>query len=324
MTSKKLISLIIPVLNEELNIEPFYKAVCPIIDSFSHTYDFELVFTDNHSSDNTFGKLSEICEYDQRVRVIRFSRNFGYQKSILTGYLNARGDALIQMDCDLQDPPDLIPKFLEFWEQGFAVVYGIRRTRRDSFIMHITRKLFYRLANYLSDGELPVDAGDFRLIDKKIVDVLRQTDDAQPYLRGTIAAIGFRQHGIPYDRRARKRGSSNFRFTDLCALAIDGILNHSIIPLRLASVFGIVISILTILSIAGYSIGKTFFGFNWPAGFTTLAVLSLFGISINSFFLGIIGEYLGRIYQQVKKRPLTIVEAELGAQKNGVNRGELT
>ena len=309
--NKKLISLIIPVFNEEDNIFPLYEAVLPIINDCTDQYNFELIFTDNHSTDSTFEKLTKLRDIDHRVRVFRFSRNFGYQKSILTGYLKARGDALIQLDCDLQDPPELIPEFLKHWEDGCAVVYGIRRSRRESAILHFARKLFYRMANYLSEDDLPVDVGDFRLIDKKVVDVLRQVDDAQPYLRGMIAAMGFKQHGIQYDRRGRERGQTNFRFKDLVGLALDGILNHSIVPLRLATFFGIGVTLLTLLAIFGYVVGKLMFGFNWPAGFTTLTVLVLAGISVNALFLGIIGEYLGRIFQQVKKRPLVIIDSEL-------------
>ena len=314
---KKLISLIIPVYNEEDNIFPLYEAVLPIINDCESQYDFELVFTDNHSIDSTFAKLSELRELDQRVRVFRFSRNFGYQKSILTGYLKARGNALIQLDCDLQDPPELIPEFLKHWEDGCAVVFGIRRSRRESAVLQYARKLFYRLADYLSEDDLPVDAGDFRLIDRKVVDVLRQVDDAQPYLRGMIAAMGFKQHGIQYDRRSRERGQTNFRFKDLVGLALDGILNHSIVPLRLATFFGIGVTVLTLFAILGYVSGKFLFGVNWPAGFTTLTVLLLAGISVNALFLGIIGEYLGRIYQQVKKRPLVIVETSLDVHHGG-------
>ncbi|OIR10721.1 putative glycosyltransferase CsbB [mine drainage metagenome] len=319
-SQKKLISLIVPVFNEEENIGPLYDAVVPLIKQHEGKYDFELVFTDNHSSDSTYNILNELRERDHRVRVFRFSRNFGYQKSILTGYLKARGDALIQLDCDLQDPPALITEFLKHWEDGCAVVYGVRRSRKESAVLHYARKLFYRLADYLSDDDLPVDVGDFRLIDKKVADVLRQVDDAQPYLRGMIAAMGFRQHGIPYDRHNRERGTSNFRFKDLVGLAIDGILNHSIVPLRMATFFGIGISIMTILAIIGYSVSKLFFGVNWPAGFTTLAVLVLAGISVNALFLGIIGEYLGRIYQQVKKRPLVIIESALDDENMRGNR----
>jgi dolichol-phosphate mannosyltransferase len=310
--NKKLISIIIPVLNESENINPFYESILPVINSCSDKYEFEILFTDNHSSDDTFEKISLLCMRDKRVKVIRFSRNFGYQKSILTGYLNAAGDALIQIDCDLQDPLELIVDFLTYWEDGNLVVYGIRRSRKDSFILHSARKIFYRLINYLSDYDLPLDAGDFRLIDKKIVGTLRQMDDAHPYIRGSIAGMGFKQIGIPYDRIARARGYSKFNFNDLITLSLDGILNHSIKPLRLASIFGLFISVITLAMILIYSLGRMYFGLNWPSGFTTITVITLFGISINSLFLGIIGEYLGRIYQQTKKKPLTIIEKVCG------------
>jgi glycosyltransferase involved in cell wall biosynthesis len=311
ITSKKLISIIVPTLNEELNIQPFYKAVNPIIDQLSSYYNFEILFTDNHSTDRTFQKLKELNLRDPRIRVLRFSRNFGYQRSILTGYLNARGDAIIQLDCDLQDPPSLIPKFIEFWEKGYLVVYGIRKTRKESYLLNLARKIFYRFINYLSEIHLPPDVGDFRLVDKKIAYELGKMDDINPYLRGAIAELGFKQIGIPYNRERRERGASNFRFKDLCLLALDGILSHSIIPLRIASIFGLVISILTILSIGGYIIGKIVFQLSWPAGFTTLSVLILFSISVNALFLGIIGEYIGRIFQQVKKRSITIIDEEI-------------
>lgn len=312
--SKKLISIIVPVLNEELNIFPFYEAVSSVIKQCSGIYDFEFIFTDNSSTDATYDKLKKLCELDHRVRAIRFSRNFGYQKSILAGYLHANGAAVIQLDCDLQDPPDLIPQFLKFWEEGNAVVYGIRLTRKDNFLLHLTRRLFYRVINYLSEDNLPHDVGDFRLVDRKIVELLRQLDDATPYLRGTIAAFGFRQYGISYHREERQRGKTNFRLKHLFGLALDGILNHSIVPLRIASFFGIFVSFFTTLAAMLYLIGKVFFGFSWPPGFTTLAILILLGISINALFLGIIGEYLGRIYQQVKKRPSVIIESQLGQQ----------
>lgn len=309
---KKLISIVVPVLNEELNIMPFYRAVQLIIDKCSETYTFEIIFTDNNSTDSTYKILKELCELDPRVRAIRFSRNFGYQKSILAGYLNANGHALIQLDCDLQDPPELIPEFLRVWEQGAAVVYGVRVSRKENILMHVARKFFYRVINSLSEDKLPLDAGDFRLVDRKIVELLRQEDDANPYLRGKIATFGFRQQGIPYNRSVRMLGKSNFGLKNLIGLALDGILNHSIIPLRIASFFGIIVSFITAFTALLYFIGKLFFGFTWPPGFTTLAILILLGISINSLFLGVMGEYVGRIYRQVKKGPLVIIESHLG------------
>lgn len=311
MINKKLVSIVIPVFNEEANIFPLYEALFPIINGCKDLYNFELIFTDNHSTDNTFIQLRELREIDRRVKVFRFSRNFGYQRSILSGCLQSSGDAIIQLDCDLQDPPELILEFLKHWEEGCKVVYGIRRNRQENAILHLCRKIFYRLINYLSEDKLPVDVGDFRLIDRKLIDVLQQVDDARPYLRGMIASMGFKQRGILYDRRARERGKSNFGFKDLVGLALDGVLNHSVIPLRLATFFGVGISILTVLAIILYSVSKLIFGLNWPDGFTTLTVLVLGGICVNALFLGIIGEYIGRIFQQVKKRPLVIFEAKL-------------
>jgi len=304
--AKKLISLIVPVLNEELNIFPFYEAVLPVIGQCKQHYDFEILFTDNHSSDSTFQKLTELTQRDKRVRAIRFSRNYGYQKSILNGYLHARGQAIIQLDCDLQDPPILLLAFLKKWEEGHAVVYGIRLKTDNNIVVSLTRKLFYRTINFLSEDNLPLDAGDFRLVDRKIVEVLRQTDDAQPYLRGMIATTGFSQVGIPYNRSERQRGKSHFQLKDMVKLALDGILNHSVVPLRIASFFGIIVSIITAFLAFSYMICKLYFNLAWPSGFTTLTMLLLFGISINALFLGIIGEYLGRIYQQVKKKPVVI------------------
>lgn len=310
MTTKKLISFVVPVLNEELNILPLYEALLPIMERCAQWYDFEILFTDNHSTDSTFERLTELAQLDGRIRVLRFSRNYGYQKSILTGYLHARGDAIIQLDCDLQDPPQLIMDFISYWEEGNAVVYGVRLKTQDKLLVYMARKLFYRVINYLSEDNLPLDAGDFRLVDRKVVEALREIDDAQPYLRGTIAAMGFRQQGIPYNRNERKRGSSNFRLRDMVKLAFDGILNHSITPLRLASFFGLCVSVATGILALVYLTGKTFFNLSWPRGFTTLTILILLGISINSLFLGIIGEYLGRIYQQLKKKPV-IIEAAI-------------
>ena len=300
-----------PVLNEELNIIPFYQALLPVMKQCDKHYNFEILFTDNHSTDSTFDKLTQLTQLDKRIGVLRFSRNYGYQKSILTGYLHANGDAVIQLDCDLQDPPELIIDFLRHWEAGCSVVYGIRLKTSDNPLTYLARKFFYRLINFLSEDSLPLDAGDFRLVDRKIIETLRQLDDAQPYLRGAIANIGFRQHGIPYNRSERKRGVSNFSLRDMIILALDGILNHSIVPLRLASFFGVCASLFTgALSII-YLFGKVFFKVSWPSGFTTLTILILLGISMNALFLGIIGEYLGRIYQQVKKSPV-VIESFLG------------
>lgn len=312
MAEKKLISIVVPVFNEQENVWALYEAVSAVWSELSTSYDFELLFTDNHSIDRTFEVLQEIVKRDARVRALRFSRNFGFQRSIYTGFVNARGAAAIQLDCDLQDPPELIPQFLQKWEQGFQVVYGQRAGRKESWAMNLTRRTFYRLIDSLSEDDLPHDAGDFRLVDRKILEQLKNINDYQPYLRGTIATLGFNQVGIPYDRAERKRGESKFDLVQLFGLALDGILNHSVVPLRIATFIGMGISALTLLGGFIYLVGKAILGKPWPPGFTTLAILILSSISLNALFLGIIGEYIGRIYQQVKQRPLAIIEAEIG------------
>ena len=202
----KLISIIIPVYNEEKNIEPVYDTLKKLLNPLKKKYDYELIFSDNRSTDKTFSILRKIAKNDLKVKVLRLSKNYGYQKSILNGYNHAKGDVAIQYDSDLQDPPELIIKFLEFWNEGNDIVYGIRRTRKENFILNLTRKLFYRLIDLLSEDHLPKDAGDFRLLDRKILDILKNVSDVQPYLRGTIASMGFKQVGIPYDRDKRRRG----------------------------------------------------------------------------------------------------------------------
>jgi dolichol-phosphate mannosyltransferase len=321
--SRPLISIVVPVFNEELNIGPFYETVSRQIEPLSGVYDFEFVFTDNHSTDATFTLLRELTQRDQRVHAYRFSRNFGYQRSIMTGYSRARGDAAIQLDVDLQDPPELIGRFLEEWRGGADVVYGIRTKRKEPWIINIQRVLFYRLIDRLSEEKIPVDAGDFRLISRRVIDLLKSFEDAQPYLRGTIATLGFKQVGIPYNRNARVRGESKFPFSKLVSLAIDGILNHSVVPLRLSTYFGLAVSAITLLSILGYAAAKIIFGSQWPAGFATLAALILASISINAMLLGIIGEYLGRMYRQLKRQPLTIIEevAGVSTEPSGCSMG---
>ena len=300
MKARKLVSIIVPVLNEEQNIKLFYEVLSDELNKLNDIYDFEILFTDNHSDDSTFDLLRELNLKDNRVRAYRFSRNYGYQHSILTGYQKSSGEAVIQLDCDLQDPPSLIPVFLNLWESGYKVVYGVRKKRQENVIMNYSRKVFYRLINWLSEDDLPVDAGDFRLVDKKITEILRNNNDVQPYLRGAIASMGFDQIGVEYDRSKRVNGETKFTFSSLINMALDGILNHSTIPLRISSMIGIIIGLLTFIFILGFLIGKLMYGMDWPAGFATIVILLLVILSVNAIFLGIMGEYIGRIYKQSK------------------------
>ncbi|MEA5468200.1 glycosyltransferase family 2 protein [Spirulina sp. 06S082] len=311
LSKTKLISFVIPVFNEEDNVNRIYDAIISLMKTELNDFDYEIIFTDNHSYDGTFELLRDLANINSCVRIIRFSKNFGYQRSIYTGYLNARGDFAVQLDADLQDPPELVPEFIKFWQQGYKVVYGVRKTRKEGWLIQTIRKIFYRLIDFLSEDSLPHDAGDFRLVDRVVIDTLREIDDYQPYLRGTIAAMGFNQIGIDYNRRDRKYGQSKFSFRSMVHLSIDAILNHSIIPLRIASYAGISISFFTLCLSLIYLFARLIFGVNMPAGFATTTILILLSFSVNALFLGIIGEYLGRIYQQVKKRPLTIIEKRI-------------
>jgi glycosyltransferase involved in cell wall biosynthesis len=311
METKPLISIVVPVFNEEPNILPFYARIEPILAALSNRFRFEFVFTDNHSTDCTFALLSQLAATDPRIRVFRFSKNFGFQRSILTGYTRCRGDAAIQLDVDLQDPPELIEAFLDRWQAGADVVYGVRTQRQEGWAITTARSVFYRLVDKLSEEKLPVDAGDFRLISRRVIDPLCAYRDANPYLRGTIATLGFEQVGIEYARSARQHGESKFPFSKLMSLALDGILNHSTVPLRFATYFGLAASLVTVLIMFGYAFIRLILHAEWPAGFTTLAALILLSISINAMLLGIIGEYLGRMYRQVRDSPLSIVEAAI-------------
>lgn len=309
--TKPLISLVVPVFNEEDTIPLFYPAVRAVIDPMNAEYNFEFIFTDNHSTDRTPQLLQALAKQDSRVRAYRFSRNFGYQRSILTAYLRAGGDAAIQLDCDLQDPPELIPIFLKKWKDGSDVVYGVRKSRLEARRWTIARKIFYWLVDFLSEDPIPRDAGDFRLISRRVINELKRIGEPRPYLRGTIATLGFRQTGVDYARRARAVGESKFSFYDNIKLALDGIINQSVVPLRMATYVGLAISAVTVIASLGYILAYFTVGFRAPAGFTTTTVLILASLGINAMLLGIIGEYLGRMYLQMKNKSLSIVEREL-------------
>ena len=304
----KFLSIIVPVYNEEANVEPLYEAVNRVLHPIADRYRWEFIFTDNCSSDRTFECLDRIAGRDPRVRVYRFTRNFGFQRSILTGYRLARGDAAVQIDADLQDPPELIIDFVKLWEAGYEVVYGVRRSRPEPVVLRAMRRIFYRLIVWLSNDDLPVDVGDFRLVDRRVLDLLHLYRDENPYLRGYIASLGYRQVGITYDRAKRERGKTSFGLGSLVKLALDGIVSHSTLPLRLASFVGVTLSAVAILAMAIYFVLWLTHDQSWPAGFATLAFLVLLSLAVNSIFLGIIGEYLARVYSQVKPQPLTIVE----------------
>lgn len=308
---KTLISICIPVFNEADNIDRLLGRLREVTASLEASYEFEFLFTDNASVDDTFARLAEAAKADPRIRVLRFARNFGFQQSILANYLACRGRAAIQIDADLQDPPELFAEFLKHWRNGYLVVYGIRRRRKEFVGLNLLRAFYYRLVDRLSDVHLPHDAGDFRLIDRRVIEELRFCRDQAPYLRGLIASFGYAQVGIPYDRMAREQGKSKFGMFDLLKLGIDGICSQSTRPLQFITQFGFLLSVLSFLA-AGIYVGFWLTGVTrGNAGFTTTVMLILVGIGLQSLFVGILGEYIGRIFLNVRGLPPPIIERKV-------------
>jgi polyisoprenyl-phosphate glycosyltransferase len=304
------VSVLVPAYNEEMNIERAYAAIVGVFEKLPD-YDYEIIVTDNHSTDETFTILRDLAAKDPKLKAIRFSRNYGYERSLLRAYKAASGECSVQIDCDLQDPPEHIPQMLDLWRQGHQVVYGVRRTLHDGMFTKMLRRSFYWFIAKVSDDDLPVNAGEFRLVDRCILDELRHIEDTTPYIRGLISSMGYSQVGFEYDRQERVAGESKFPFKAMLGLAVDGVLNHSLLPLRVASLIGMMIGVLTFLLTFVYLIGSIIFRQDWPAGFATTTILLLLSISMNAIFLGILGEYLGRIFLQSKQRPEPLIEYRL-------------
>jgi glycosyltransferase involved in cell wall biosynthesis len=305
-----LISISIPVLNEAANLDALYDRLCRLADRMANQCELEFVFSDNHSDDSSWEKLSDLAAKDSRVRVIRFSKNIGFQRSILANYLHTRGDAVMQIDADLQDPPEMLETFFNHWKKGYQVVYGIRCKRKENSFINLFRRIGYWFIDIISEHPTPRDAGDFRLIDRKVINALIQIKTPHPYLRGMIAGLGFNQVGIPYDRNARIAGESKFNMTRLIRLGLTAVFNHSTIPLRLATLAGVIM-------LGVCALGTLFYFFlrilhpSLPQGLASIHILVLFGIGLQSLLMGIIGEYLLRIYLILRSEPIGIIEQSL-------------
>lgn len=310
-----LISIVVPVFNEEDNVDRTYAELKRAAAALPR-YRFEFLFTDNRSTDRTFERLTRIAASDPEVRVVRFSRNFGFQRSVLAGYRLARGAAAIQIDADLQDPPAMFEPFLAKWEEGHDVVVGVRRQRRESTLLQYGRQAYYRLLRRLDGPHLIPDAGDFRLIDRTVIERLRIINEPHMYLRGLISSLARHQIGIIYDRAQRDFNQSKFPLRALTRLAADGIIAHSSFPLTVSFYVGILIATASALLAFFYITLKTWMPDAAPPGFTTTQILLLLGIGLNSIFLGILGVYVGRIYDQVRHRPLVVISELLNFDKD--------
>ncbi len=311
---KKLISIFTPVYNEEENIMMIYEAVKKVMMELHDKYDYEHVFSDNASTDKSLSILKNIRDADNNIKIISLSKNFGVTKSTLNGLFRCNGDAVIQIDADLQDPPEMITEFLKKWEEGYSVVYGIRKDRDENWFMKMFRKLFYRVANRLSNENLIPDVGEFRLMDKSIINELKKIKDYNPYLRGIISNLGFNQTGIPYYRKNRQKGKTSTNLYQLFDYGINGIISHSTILLRLSTILGLLITFGSFILIFVYFVLKLILK-DSPPGITTITILILFFAGVQMIFLGIIGEYISKIFNQTIERPLVIEKELIGFEK---------
>lgn len=306
---KPLISIIIPAYNEEENIERVHQELTQKLDPLP--YDFEYIFVDNRSTDRTPEMMRKICQADSRWKMIRFTRNFNVEMSMTAGYLHAKGDAMIVLYSDLQDPPEVIPRFIEKWQEGYDIVYGTRTVRKgDPAWRNWVVKWVYRAISYCSEVPIPKNAGDFRLISSRVRDALALHPEANRFMRGLIASLGFNQTGIEYERKPRMAGTSKAPVLNMIVLTFGAITSFSLKPLRLFTAFGFVVLGISSVLFLIYTIGF-FFG-DPPRGTTTIIGLGLIGIGLNSLGIGILGEYLGRTYAEVKRRPLFLIDEMVG------------
>jgi len=305
------ITVVTPVFNEESTVRRCHAEVRRVCAALGPGFDYEHIFADNCSTDGTLAILRELAAADPRVRVIVNSRNFGAEKSGMNAMRHASGDAVIGIPADLQEPPDVIPAFVRKWEEGYEVVYGTYLNPHEHWLGRRLRSFYYGLVDSLSPEPLPRDFSGFALVDRVVVDEVCKIDDFAPYIRGFIATAGFRQVGIPYERRARRAGRSKHGALFLLGFGANGIIAHSLVPIRLATLCGFVLSLTSVLMAVGYIVVKLLnWDFQAPGATTTIAFV-LFFSGIQLMFLGILGEYVGAIHSQVRRRPFVIMRERI-------------
>jgi glycosyltransferase involved in cell wall biosynthesis len=303
------ISVVVPAYNEETNLRVLYDHLTKVLTSEGVSY--ELVMVDDGSTDGSLIEIERLRQQDLRVKYIHLARNFGHQAALTAGLAHACGKVVIVMDADLQDPPEVIPELLCRWREGFDVVYAVRRHRQESAPMRIAYALFYRLLHRVAAVEIPLDAGDFCLMDRRVVDQLNALPERNRFVRGLRTWVGFRQTGVPYQRQARHSGHSRYNFWKLVRLAIDGLVSFSYVPLRVASTLGFVASLGSLVAGLYYLILRLA-GHRDPAGFAGIIISVLFLGGVQLITIGIMGEYVGRIFDEVKNRPIYIVSDKEG------------
>ncbi|MFL6732089.1 MAG: glycosyltransferase family 2 protein [Sphingomicrobium sp.] len=307
-----LLSVVVPVKNEEEAILGFVKRVGAVLDGIATEEGWEILFVDDGSTDATLAAIVATNHRDPRVRALSLSRNFGKEAALSAGLDHARGNAVIPMDVDMQDPPEVLPEMVAKWRDGFEMVFGVRRCRStDSFAKRLTAGLYYRAHNAVSHEKIPENAGDFRLMDRKVVDVIRSMPERNRFMKGLFAWAGFRQASVEYDRSERETGMTKFNYWKLWTLALDGITSASTVPLRIWSYVGALIAVFA-LGYAGFLAFETMIFGNPVPGYASIMVSVLFLGGVQLISLGVLGEYVGRILTEAKQRPLYVVRETVG------------
>lgn len=306
-----LISVVLPCLDEEEVLAETLTRLAGMAAAQTECR-FEFIFVDDGSRDGTAEILRSAAARDNRIRVLRLARNFGQQIAVTAGIEMAEGDAVVLMDADLQDPPEVVAQMVALWRDGFDVVYGTRSSRRaDSFAKRVTARMFYSTVNRLSEVPIPSDTGDFRLMSRKVVDVLRQMPERHRFIRGMVSWVGFKQTSVQYERPERYAGTTKYPLRKMVRFATDGILSFSVKPLQLSIALGLAAAGIALVGI-GYALFMRMFTNTWVEGWTALMIAVLFMGGVQLLCLGILGEYIGRIYSEVKRRPLYVIAEKVG------------
>ena len=314
------VSVVIPVYNEEQVFPELLERLEKALEQTGRAY--EVVFIDDGSSDRSLQMMREAAGRDSRIKVLSFSRNFGHQTAVTAGINHSDGDAVIVMDADLQDPPELVSDLLAKWEEGWEVVYAVRRHRKEGPLKRAAYWLSYRVLGRMSSIKIPLDSGDFGLMDRKVVDLLKAMPERNRFVRGLRCWTGFRQAPLEYERAARSAGETKYTFVKLLRLATDGLLSFSYSPLRLATSLGLVVSILALVYVVKVLIWH-FCGWvdvQTPRGWTTTIIAILFLGGVQLVTIGILGEYIGRIYEEVKQRPLYVFKEKINLQEGQTDK----
>ena len=302
-------SVVLPVYNEAENIPVLYDRLVSVLEKESS--DFEILFVDDGSNDESVQRLSDLETSDERVHVISLARNFGHQVAITAGLDFARGKAIAVMDADLQDPPEVLPEFIAKWREGYDVVYAVRERRKEGWLKRTSYTAFYRLLRRVSNIEIPLDAGDFCVMDRRVVDLLKEMPERSRFVRGIRSWVGFSQVGIPFERHARHSGISKYTFGRLMLLALDGLISFSYVPLRVITAIGLSVSLVSLILAGFFFVKKLIYGLT-PPGYASIIVSVFFLAGIQLVTLGVIGEYVGRIFEEAKRRPMYVLRRVSG------------